>query len=190
MLKKHFKGTNVNLEKQTLISKEWASQFWAKQYVKSKYMLNEKDLKKIVKTGKFIRNTEPCLINILNYKLEVIIYILGWAPSIKAARHLIKRGKIQIEKSSKENPLTKKFFIVKNPKVRIQLGETISLTGKNKTYSPLDSTHSFILKKENLDGIVWKTTATLIKPIIVNKLIQKKCISKFELYCNKFGRKL
>jgi len=179
--RRNLKGMEGNLGKQTSISKEWASQFWAKQYFKSKYLLSEKKLRKIVTTNKPADSCAPNLINILDHRLETVVYALGWAKTLKAARHTIKKGKIRIAKGEKD------LFVIKNPNIRVQIGEKITVDYPTDIYIfPPKCKNSFIIGKEKTDAAKdQRWSAILIRPV-ETKLAGGKDASKFELYCRKF----
>jgi len=206
--KRSFKGSGSKLDKQTTISKEWASQFWAKQYFKSKYVLSEKNLKKIVMTNKSADSCTSNIIKKLDHRLDTIVYTLGWAQTLKEARHLIKKNKIGIikpispktccdnmspgavnlyatkQKNADNNKsLSERNWIINNPGVKIRIGEKISLILPKSNYKVGNNAlakNMFIIKKENS-----KITATLLRPT-ESKLGGNANSKKFELYCQKF----
>lgn len=164
------KGINKALETQTSISKEWASQFFAKQYFKSKYKLSEKRLRTIVKTNNSVDFCPSGILPVLENKLDTIVFSLGWGKTIKEARHLIKRGKISLKKGSRNTVIT-------NPFIRINIGDTLVIASEN--IEIIKNDNYIIKKKQNY------VFATLIKPIKTKIYLDPK---KFELYCNRWGK--
>ena len=164
------KGINKALETQTSISKEWASQFFTKQYFKSKFKLSEKKLRTIVKTNGAVDFSPSGIIPVLEHKLDSVVHRLGWSKSLKHARHLVKEGKIGLQKDS--------FYkTIHNHSIRVNVGDTIVL--QNNDASIVNS-KNFIVKKKNN-----KIYATLIQPLETKIGLNPK---KFELYCNRWGK--
>lgn len=164
------RGINKAFEIQTSISKEWASQFFAKQYFKAKFNLSEKKLKTIVKTNNSVNFCAPGILPVLENKFDSIVYSLGWGKTLKEARHLIKRGRISIQKGSSKK-------IITNPYIRINIGDTLVFTSKN--IEILKSENFIVKRKGNI------ISATLIKPMETKIKLDPK---KFELYCNRWGK--
>lgn len=183
--RRHGRGTNSNLEKQTSISKEWASQFWVKQYYKSKYNLSERRLRTIVENNKAADSCTKEIINTLDHKLDTIIFSLGWAKNLKEARHYIKRNKVGIIKKIENNGVkATKNLIITNPNIKIRIGETIYITKPNSSYNiNINSSNkgNFLIKKDKE-----KITATLLRPTS-SKLGGEISARKFELYCQKWN---
>jgi small subunit ribosomal protein S4 len=72
---------------------DFAKQLTEKQKAKKQYLLSEKQFRIIFdKAAKKIGNTEKLLIQLLEMRLDNVVYRLGFAPSRAEARQLVNHG--------------------------------------------------------------------------------------------------
>nr|YP_009296226.1 ribosomal protein S4 [Sebdenia flabellata]AOM65161.1 ribosomal protein S4 [Sebdenia flabellata] len=80
---------------------EYALRLEEKQKLRFNYGLNEKQLRKYIKTAKKVPgSTGLILLQILEMRLDNIIFRLGISPTIPAARQLVNHGHILINNKS------------------------------------------------------------------------------------------
>lgn len=77
---------------------EYQSQYKAKQEIKKFYgNLSERDLINFVKKTRNLGNNDQSIISLLERKLDVVVFRLGFSNSIPEARFLIKTGQILVD---------------------------------------------------------------------------------------------
>lgn len=98
---------------------EYASRLREKQKVLFNYGLREEQLRRLVKKAKSSKATDwmSTLIGLLETRLDSVVFRLGFAPSISAARQLIRHRKVLVD--------GKKLTI---PSAQVYPGSTITLT--------------------------------------------------------------
>jgi len=102
---------------------EYASRLREKQKMKFHYGLREEQLRRFVRKAKSGRSTDwmSTLIGLLETRLDNVIFRLGFASSIAAARQLVRHGKVRVD--------GKRLNI---PSAQVRPGSEITLT--NETY--------------------------------------------------------
>lgn len=87
----------VNILKKNEMLSQFQSQFKAKQSIKRYYgQLSEKTYKKLTKMGHGGASPQQPLLCIIEKRLDVVLYRLGFARSILEARSLIKGGFVKV----------------------------------------------------------------------------------------------
>lgn len=83
----------VNILKKSEMLSQFQSQFKAKQSIKKNYgQLSEKTYKRLTKLG----GSQQPLLCVIEKRLDVVLYRLGFARSILEARSLIKGGFVKV----------------------------------------------------------------------------------------------
>ncbi len=99
---------------------EYALQLREKQQLKRSYGLLERQFRKYVEMAqKSTSSTDEVLIQLLESRLDNVVYRLGLAKSRTMARQLVTHGHVLVD--------GKKLTI---PSYQVQIGEKISLSGK------------------------------------------------------------
>ena len=124
-----------------------------KQKIRFNYNINERQLISYIKQAKKANgSTGQMLLILLEMRLDNIVYRLGMAPSILAARQLISHGHILVNKKkvniSSYSCKTKDIISVNNKKCSKELIKKLSEKNENKIPDHLS------FNKENLIGIV------------------------------------
>jgi small subunit ribosomal protein S4 len=130
---------------------DYAIQLRAKQSAKRIYKINENSLKKYyIKATKSKESTAEKIIQLLQIRLDSVVYILGFADSRNQARQIIKHGHILVN--------NKKVSI---PSYSVKLKDKISV---NKNYQSLVKNN-----KKSADMPIWiklsknKTQGEIVK---------------------------
>lgn len=101
---------------------EYGQQLRAKQKFRISYGLTEKQLKRLVKDAmRQAGVTGPKLIELLERRLDNVLYRLGFGPSRFAARQLVVQGHIMVNKRK-----------VTSPSYRVKEREVISIRPESK----------------------------------------------------------
>jgi len=78
---------------------QFAYRLREKQKLRFYYGVSEKKLTRYVKIARRTKgDTETILLNQLEIRLDNILFRLGWAPTLPAARQLVNHGNIKVEK--------------------------------------------------------------------------------------------
>ncbi len=123
---------------------EFARQLLEKQKVRFTYGIREAQMKKYFKTAsKSTESTGIALINLLERRLDNVVYRLGIAPSRSVARQLVGHGHIQVNGKR-----------VSAPSAQTYIGDVVTVRSQSKEYAPFkDMTER--LKKA--DAPAWLT---------------------------------
>lgn len=118
---------------------EHGQQLREKQKLRRLYNLDEKQFRKyFVKAKKARTETAETVMQILESRLDNIVYRLGFAPSRETARQVIAHGHVRVN--------GKKVDI---PSYQVKVGETISLSSKGLK---IPSIELVLAKKEAIPG--------------------------------------
>lgn len=99
---------------------EYGIQLREKQKLKRIYGLFEKQFKKnVIEAQRMSENTEEALVQLLESRLDNIVYRLGFAPSRPMARQMVSHGHILVNE--------KKLDI---PSYKVKVGDKISVSSK------------------------------------------------------------
>ena len=99
---------------------EYGIQLREKQKLKRIYGLMEKQFRKIVlEAQRMSENTEEALVQLLESRLDNIVYRLGFAPSRPMARQMVSHGHVKVN--------GKKLNI---PSYKVKIGEKIAISEK------------------------------------------------------------
>ena len=133
---------------------DFALRMEEKQKLRNHYSLREKQLRRFIrdaKTGRGVAWTDK-LIGLLECRLDNIVFRLGFAPSLRAARQLIRHGHVMVNK--------KKLDI---PSAVLNKGDKISL--KDKAYEGQTFLHGEKSPRLELPDFLQKEEAESGKPI-------------------------
>src|SRR5689334_14008708 len=100
---------------------EYGARLREKQKILFHYGLREEQLRRFVRKAKSGRSTDwiSTLIGLLETRLDNVIFRLGFAPSIPAARQLVRHGKVLVNRKR-----------VNIPSAQVYPGDEISLTSQ------------------------------------------------------------
>lgn len=99
---------------------EYGMQLREKQKLKRIYGLLEKQFRKNVREAeRMSENTEEALVQLLETRLDNVVYRLGFAPSRNMARQMVSHGHIKVD--------GKRLNI---PSYRVKVGEKVSVSDK------------------------------------------------------------
>lgn len=101
---------------------EFKKQLYAKQKLRYNYGLGESQLRNLFKEAQ--RSRDPAglvLLRLLEQRLDNVVFRLGLAPTIPAARQMVVHGHIQVDANK-----------VDRPSFRVQPGSQISLREKSR----------------------------------------------------------
>ncbi|MCL4218873.1 MAG: 30S ribosomal protein S4 [Candidatus Hydrogenedentes bacterium] len=100
----------------------YAQQLLQKQKLRRHYGLQERQLRKIYKEAQRLPgNTGTNLLALLETRLDAVIYRLGFAPTIDAARQFVNHGHVLVDNKK-----------VDAPSYRVKSGQTISIREKSR----------------------------------------------------------
>nr|AOC61631.1 ribosomal protein S4 [Gloeotilopsis planctonica] len=142
-----------------------------KQKLRFNYNITERQLHRYVKQAKQLTgSTGELLLTILEMRLDSIVYRLGMAPTIVAARQLVSHGHILVNKQKINIPSypckLKEVISVKDKKVSRDL---VNRFVQESSSNPLPSHLSF--NKTNLVGIVNGTVTRDWIDLQINELL-------------------
>lgn len=142
-----------------------------KQKLRFNYNITERQLNRYVQQAKQLTgSTGELLLTILEMRLDSIVYRLGMAPTIVAARQLVSHGHILVNKQKINIPSypckLKEVISVKDKKVSRDL---VSKFVQESSNNPVPSHLSF--NKTNLVGVVNGTVTRDSIDLQINELL-------------------
>jgi small subunit ribosomal protein S4 len=109
---------------------EYGKQLLEKQKVKNIYQINESQLKNYyLKAAKTTGNTSEKLVNLLESRLDSVVYNLGLYNSRSAARQAVSHGNFLLNDKKADIPST---HVKRSDKITIKKSEKISKNQGNK----------------------------------------------------------
>ncbi|MGQ9819510.1 MAG: 30S ribosomal protein S4 [Candidatus Kapaibacteriales bacterium] len=90
-------GQHGKMKRRAKLS-DYARQLLEKQKIRSQYNLSEKQLRNyFIKASKMVGNTGDLLLQLLETRLDALVYRSGLAPTIYAARQIVSHGHILVD---------------------------------------------------------------------------------------------
>jgi ribosomal protein S4 len=168
----------------TIVKEEWKSRFVSKQLLKSYYNLSDKEYKDLWKT--LFSKYGSDLIELLETRLDVILFRLGYTKSLGESHNLIKHGLIHITNSKgywKSRPVSySKIFIEPGTLIGLSVNKLISISNSKTIENPLkeemqDQAQPLDLsieeiKKDNDKSVI---DYKIYNQILVNKIRHNMC---------------
>ncbi|MDD3531836.1 MAG: 30S ribosomal protein S4 [Candidatus Shapirobacteria bacterium] len=98
----------------------YSEQLKEKQRLKAIYGLNEAQMKTCFKRARNVENepTDEVLLQILESRLDNVLYRLGFSPNRRSARQMVVHGKVLVDGQK-----------VTIPSYQVKIGQVVSLTG-------------------------------------------------------------
>jgi small subunit ribosomal protein S4 len=139
-----------------------------KQKLRFYYGISEKQLVRSIKRAQREKGaTSQILLRKLERRLDNIIYRLGWAPTLPAARQLVTHGHILVNQKR-----------VTIPRYICSLHEVISIRDKEKIHYLIETQNHIrklpshlSVRKENLTAIINQKVDRSEIPMILNELL-------------------
>lgn len=97
-------GQHGKMKRRAKLS-DYARQLLEKQKIRFQYNLSEKQLRNyFIKASKLVGNTGDLLLQLLETRLDALVYRSGLAPTIYAARQIVSHGHILVDRKKVDIP--------------------------------------------------------------------------------------
>ncbi len=172
----HPKALNRGIKDHRKLS-EYGLQLLEKQKLKEYYGVLEKQMKNYVEKATRSRgNTGDLLVQILECRLDNLVYRLGFASTLRQARQLVTHGHIQLNGRKADRP-----------SIQVQPGDVLSLKEKSRSVDLFrDTFQSHLLTLPYLEKDEENYSGTLVRlPLREEVPIQVKDSLVIEFYSRK-----
>ncbi len=111
---------------------EYAKGLFNKNSLRASYGISEKQFRNYFTKAAKASDKGEALLQILEFRLDNLVYRLGIAPTLPAARQLVVHGHIQVEKLNKntEEKQERVFEKVDKPSYLVKVGQKVRLNPK------------------------------------------------------------
>lgn len=151
---------------------EFGLQIREKNKFKLSYGVDESNLKRLFNIARLTKGaTGAKLLELLETRVDSIVYLLGFAPSRGAARQLVSHGHITVNKKKVTSP---GYQVKKGDVVAVRLGSatTGALVKRKEVLAKYETPSWLRMDADKLEGEMLSPPSDLTPPYEINLLIE------------------